>query len=339
MDRVTSSTLRSWVWDGGRQLATDAEGPKIARMLDEHPDAVAIVELPRSRVGELDDDSSLDLDDLAVEDLGSDSERSRLDVVGDAVVILSRTTSFDPAGGDLTHRPLGLILTDRVFAVVEDDAEFGRLAPVLEAACGSLGTDGTSGVLHAVLDTVVDGYSATMTALEDQADALAEALFNDHPLDRGQQLHAFRLRRALTALRRVVEPMSDVAAALADAATRDDDDPDEVALLISSSTARRFADVSDHVAHVADLIDGQRDVLSSLYQTSLSLADVRLNTIMKKLSGWAAIIAVPTLITGFMGMNVPYPGYGTTAGFIGAGVVLVVAVALLYLMFRRKGWL
>ncbi len=339
MDLVTSSNLRSWVWDGGRQLAVDADGAKIARMLEEHPDAVAIVELPRSRVGELDDDGRLDLDDLAVEDLGSDSERSRLDVVGDAVVILSRTATFDESAGDLTHRPLGLILTDRVFAVVEDDAEFGRLTPVLEAACENIATDGTCAVLHAVLDTVVDGYSATMTALEDQADALAEALFNDHPLDRGQQLHAFRLRRALTALRRVVQPMSDVAAALADAATRDDDDPDEVAVLIHSSTARRFADVSDHVAHVADLIDGQRDVLSSLYQTSLSLADVRLNTIMKKLSGWAAIIAVPTLITGFMGMNVPYPGFGTMAGVIGAVVVIVAAVALLYLMFRRKGWL
>lgn len=339
MDRVTSSSLRSWVWERGRQLATDADGPKIARMLDEHPDAVAVVELPRSRVGELDDDSSLGLDDLAVEDLGSDSERSRLDVVGAAVVILSRTASFDAAGGDLTHRPLGLILTDRLFAVVEDDAEFGRFTSVLEAACGGLAADGTSAVLHAVLDTVVDSYSETMTTLEDQAEALAEALFNDHPLDRDQQLHAFRLRRALTALRRVVQPMSDVAAALSDAAKRDDNDPDEVALLIHSSTARRFADVSDHVAHVADLIDGQRDVLSSLYQTSLSLADVRLNTIMKKLSGWAAIIAVPTLVTGFMGMNVPYPGFGTTAGVVGAVVVLVAAVAVLYLMFRRKGWL
>ena len=60
---------------------------------------------------------------------------------------------------------------------------------------------------------------------------------------------------------------------------------------------------------------------------------------MKKLCSWAAIIGVPTLITGFMGMKRPRSRIRTTAGFIGAGVVLVAAVALLYLMFRRKGWL
>ena len=58
--------------------------------------------------------------------------------------------------------------------------------------------------------------------------------------------------------------------------------------------------------------------MSTLIETNLSLADVRLNTVMKKLASWAALIAVPTLITGFMGMNVPYPGYNTEAGFLGA---------------------
>ncbi len=76
-----------------------------------------------------------------------------------------------------------------------------------------------------------------------------------------------------------------------------------------------------------------------MYETNLALADVHLNTVMKKLSGWAAIIAVPTLITGFMGMNVPYPGYGTTTGFVVAAAVIVVAVISLYVMLRRKDWL
>ena len=76
-----------------------------------------------------------------------------------------------------------------------------------------------------------------------------------------------------------------------------------------------------------------------MYETNLAQADLHPNTVMKKLSGWAAIIAVPTLITGFMGMNVPYPGYGTTAGFVVAGVVIVVAVIVLYIMLKRKDWL
>ncbi len=80
-------------------------------------------------------------------------------------------------------------------------------------------------------------------------------------------------------------------------------------------------------------------MLSSLYETSLSLADVRLNMVMKKLSAWAAIIAVPTLITGFMGMNVPYPGFGHAIGVIVAVAIMAVAVVTLYLTFKRKDWL
>ena len=60
---------------------------------------------------------------------------------------------------------------------------------------------------------------------------------------------------------------------------------------------------------------------------------------MKKLSAWAAIIAVPTLITGFMGMNVPYPGFQEGNGFLVALAVMVVAVTTLFVLFKRSDWL
>jgi len=269
--------------------------------------------------------------------LGSDSERGRLDLVGSLVVILTRTVQLDPASGDMLKRPLGLLLGPRLFVVVEDDGEFGALTDLLRTNCGRLATDGPAGLLHAVLDHVVDGYTAVLTELENKADALAEALFGDEPMDRTQQLEAFRLRRSLTVLRRVVEPMRDVTAKLTRAAGMEGQDV--LDRLIPDRLQRDFADVDDHVAHAADILDGQRDVLSSLYETSLSLADVRLNMVMKKLSAWAAIIAVPTLITGFMGMNVPYPGFGRPIGVIVAVAVMVVAVTSLYLTFKRKDWL
>ena len=80
-------------------------------------------------------------------------------------------------------------------------------------------------------------------------------------------------------------------------------------------------------------------MLTSAFETNLALADVHLNMIMKKLSAWAAIIAVPTLITGFIGMNVPYPGFGQGGGFVVALVVMVVAVVTLFVLFRRSDWL
>ena len=74
-------------------------------------------------------------------------------------------------------------------------------------------------------------------------------------------------------------------------------------------------------------------------ETNLSLRDFRQNQIVKKVSGWAAIIAVPAAITGYYGMNVPYPGSGQTWGVIVSSVALVVASFALYLLFRWHDWL
>jgi len=114
---------------------------------------------------------------------------------------------------------------------------------------------------------------------------------------------------------------------------------DPIAKVLGTTMARRFSDVADHARHAAEGTGSLRDMLNSAYETNLSLADVHLNMIMKKLSAWAAIIAVPTLITGFMGMNVPYPGYSETGGFIAALVVMIAAVCTLFILFKRSDWL
>lgn len=80
-------------------------------------------------------------------------------------------------------------------------------------------------------------------------------------------------------------------------------------------------------------------MITTIFETNLSLQDARLNTVMKKLTGWAAIIAVPTAITGYYGQNIPYPGFGTTSGFFASTCVMVILMVLLYVMFRRRDWL
>jgi magnesium transporter len=85
-------------------------------------------------------------------------------------------------------------------------------------------------------------------------------------------------------------------------------------------------------------VDALRDSLQSLVQTSLSLSDAQGNDTMKRLSGWAAIIAVPTLISGFVGMNVAFPLASTRTGFWVALVVMVVVAVVLYVVFRVRRW-
>lgn len=86
-------------------------------------------------------------------------------------------------------------------------------------------------------------------------------------------------------------------------------------------------------------VDSLRDTVTAIFETGLSLADARLNQIVRKLSAWAAIIAVPTAVTGFYGQNVPYPGFGQEHGFWASLVVTVVFAGGAWIGFRRKGWL
>jgi hypothetical protein len=72
---------------------------------------------------------------------------------------------------------------------------------------------------------------------------------------------------------------------------------------------------------------------------ALTIQSNRLNVITKKVTGWAAIIVIPTLITGFFGMNVPYPGFGERAGLAASVAAIVLAGLVLYLVFKRKDWL
>ena len=100
-----------------------------------------------------------------------------------------------------------------------------------------------------------------------------------------------------------------------------------------------FQDVYDHVLRVSESTDALRDLVATIVETNISLRDYRQNQVMKKVTSWAAIIAVPTLITGWYGMNVPYPGSGETWGVYAAAGLCFGMSGGLYLLFRRQGWL
>ena len=100
-----------------------------------------------------------------------------------------------------------------------------------------------------------------------------------------------------------------------------------------------YQDVYDHILRVTESTDALRDLVGTIVETNISLRDFRQNQVMKQVTSWAAIIAVPTLITGFYGMNVPFPGYEQPWGFLTA-FTLTASISLgLYVLFRRKEWL
>jgi magnesium transporter len=153
-------------------------------------------------------------------------------------------------------------------------------------------------------------------------------------LDRAEQLEAFRLRKALSELRRATEPMRTV---LGDLVQAQPPAPRGRAHRHQASD-RHWAITDEHHDRVADAVDGLRETLASVFDTSLALNDVRLNETMKKLTGWAAIIAVPTLVTSFVGMNVTFPLEGTVAGFWLYLLLMVISGLALFAVFRSRDW-
>src|SRR5919107_1035610 len=96
-----------------------------------------------------------------------------------------------------------------------------------------------------------------------------------------------------------------------------------------------FQDVYDHVLRATEWTESLRDLVSTVLDTNLAIQGNRQNAIMKKVTSWAAIIAVPTAVTGYYGMNVPYPGFGQHSGVVTSTLLLAVLSGGLYLLFKR----
>src|SRR4051794_28441579 len=282
----------------------------------------------------------LTLNIWAVEDATAPNERTKATVYHThtffTVYAIQMLTPVDDSTSTLVkHRisafvlPHGLI-TVRLPPLAGDDPGFamGEVSQRFDELGGQ--QYGVGALVHGLLDVVVDGHFDAVQALDDGIESLEDELFDEDGPKRGLQRRTFRYRKDLVELRRVVLPMREVVSAIKsrrlDAKTSPELNP-------------LYDDLYDHVLRASEWTESLRDMVTTVFETNLSLQDARLNTVMKKLTGWAAIIAVPTAVTGFYGQNVEYPGINTVTGFIASSVVIVVVVALLYVSFRKRDWL
>ena len=97
-----------------------------------------------------------------------------------------------------------------------------------------------------------------------------------------------------------------------------------------------YRDVEDHARRAADTIETARDRINGLLDADLDEQSNELNNVTRKLAAWAAIIAVPTALTGYFGQNLPFPGYEQFCGFLASLVLIVVCATGLYLYLKRR---
>jgi len=230
---------------------------------------------------------------------------------------ISRVSAFVLPNGIVTVRADTSFDMDEVVARWEDDADLLKLGPVA--------------LLHGLLDVVVDGHFETVQLMDDAIESLEDGLFDETAVTREIQQRTYRVRKELVELRRVILPMREVVNAVQRHRSEGNGHRSEL--------DGSYADLYDHVLRVSEWTESLRDMVTTVFETNLSLQDARLNTVMKKLTGWAAIIAVPTAVTGWFGQNVAYPGFGRSSGLLASTLVITVLAGALYITFRRRNWI
>jgi magnesium transporter len=267
---------------------------------------------------------------LAVEDAVQEHQRPKLDRYQSHLFLNAYGARLDTGTGELATSELAAFVTPRALITVrkDDGLDIGAVVERWDASPDLAGS-GVGGLLHGLLDYVVDGHFDAVQSLDDSVESLEDQLFSDVPQDLQVQRRSFELRKSLVLLRRIVIPMREVVNALM---RRD-------LHVVTDELMPYYQDVYDHVLRAAEWTDSLRDLVNSILETNLTIQGNRLNVITKKVTSWAAIIAVPTLITGYFGMNVPYPGFSERVGFAASIATIVLAGLVLYFIFKRKDWL
>jgi magnesium transporter len=279
--------------------------------------------------------AEIDLNTWAVEDALADAERVKATAYPTHrfVTVYAVHVDDEPTSGRgpaLHSDRISLFIKNNVLITVRLSDHFD-MSEVIDRWDEMGGQQyGIGALIHGLLDVVVDGHFDAVQRLDDGIEDLETLLFDDKYNSRVLQQQTYQLRKDLVSLRRVVMPMREVVAMI-QRSRLENNAPTEL--------DPNFSDLYDHVLRVTEWTESLRDMVTTLFETNLSLQDARLNTVMKKLTGWAAIIAVPTAVTGFYGQNIPYPGFDHYSGFISSTVVIVAAVVALYVLFKKRDWL
>jgi len=267
---------------------------------------------------------------LAVEAALHHSQRPKLDRYRGHLFLTAYGARLDADTGELATSEIAAFITSQALITVRQDhgLDIGAVIQRWDES-PDLAQFGVGYLLYGLLDYVVDDQFEAVQSLDDCLEELEDRLFDDVPRSLQVQRRSFQLRKSLVMLRRIVIPMSEVVGELM---RRD-------LHIVGDDLMPYYQKVYDQAERAADWTEGLRDLVTSILETNLIIQGNRLNVITKKVTGWAAIIAVPTLITGYFGMNVPYPGFSEKAGFIASLATMILSALALYLIFKRKDWL
>ena len=274
---------------------------------------------------------------LAVEDAVHAHQRPKAEQYGDVLFAVFKTVTYvEHAELTSTSEVVGtgeiMVFTGPDFVVTVRHGRHGSLGPLregLEADPKQL-AKGPSAVLHAIADHVVDDYLTVTDAVQVDIDQVETEVFSPRSLQVADAGRIYQLKRELLELKRSVVPLARPLSRLATEPMRG----------IDREIQAYFRDVADHLARVTEQVTAFDALLDSILQAHLAQLAVAQNEDARKMSAWAAIVAVPTMVCGLYGMNFDHMpelhwrfGYPLAIALIGA------TCFALHRGFKRKGWL
>ena len=220
-----------------------------------------------------------------------------------------------------------LVGPDFIVTVCHGEAsELGEVRALLEGRPELL-RKGPTAVLRAIIERVVDGFGVVVEGLDNDIDEIEGEVFAGDP---GVSRRIYELSREVIRFHRATRPLAGALQRLAE-----DDEPS-----MDPELRRSLKGVGDRVLRVTEQVEGFRELLSNILGVNLTMVSVQQNNQVQKVSAWAAILVVPTIITGIYGMNFRHmPELHWLLGYPLTLVLMVVVSALIYLGFRRSGWL
>ncbi|MFI9047493.1 magnesium and cobalt transport protein CorA [Streptomyces sp. NPDC053427] len=285
---------------------------------------------------------------LAVEDAVHAHQRPKLERYDDTLFTVFKTVHYVEhaeltATSEVVETGEVMCFTGRDFIVTVRHGGQGSLRALRHRLQDDpeLLAKGPSAVLHAIADQVVDGYMAVAGAVQDDIDEVEIDVFSSGTNGKGPGAKGssakggdagriYQLKREVLEFKRAVSPLLRPMQLLSERPMR----------LVDTDIQKYFRDVADHLARVNEQVLSFDDLLNSILQANLAQAAVAQNEDMRKITAWAAIFAVPTMIAGIYGMNFTYmPELHWKFGYPAMMLVTVAICFGIHRGFKRNGWL
>ncbi|MBL8226708.1 MAG: magnesium and cobalt transport protein CorA [Chromatiales bacterium] len=268
------------------------------------------------------------LHDLAIEDALNAHQRPKLETYGDSVFIVLETAQM--VDGEVAFGETHIFAGHNYIVTVRHgpSVSYSPVRQRCEENPQRLAL-GTGYALYAVMDAIVDNYQPEVDSLKQRFEELENQILEEN-LDRESITRIYALKSQLVRLRDAALPIPDMCKEL----VRQHDG------LVRKELRAYFRDIEDHSTRIIKTVDSLREMLTTAVQVHLAMVTVGQNEVVKRLAGWGAILAIPTVMFSLYGMNfeampelrLPW-AYPVVIG------VTVAACGGLYFRLRRAGWL